>query len=265
MIAVSRAVAENFRGRFSRLMKDRVSVVLNAIDLSRFQPDQGARRTIRKELRLREEDPLIGIVGQLTPRKGQLELLRAFSRALPEISHTVLLVVGAPLFNRDDEYLQTLKQSVLELGIGSNVRMPGARSDVNVIMQALDLLVVNSKAEPFGLVIVEAMACGTPVLAAAVDGIPEIIEHGNNGWLVPARDEQALSEAIVTLSRRPELRAQLAEKGRKHVAEFFSADRYIDELQTFYRVSKDVGTEWRATKVIPEASGGHANSAAKFA
>ncbi len=80
-IAVSQAVAANFRGRWSRLMRNRVHVILNAIDLSKFPLDQNARRTIRQELRFRETDFVVGTVGQLTPRKGQLELLRAFAES----------------------------------------------------------------------------------------------------------------------------------------------------------------------------------------
>ena len=252
MIAVSEAVAKNFRGRFSRLMKHRVSVILNAIDLNKFQPDQSARRALRKELRLRENDALIGIVGLLTPRKGQLELLRAFSQALSGIPHTVLLVVGAPFVNRDNEYLQTLKRTALELGIENRVQFLGARGDINVIMQGLDLLIVNSKTEAFGLVIPEAMACGTPVLAAAVDGILEIIEHDKSGWLVPTRDEGALAKAIVHLGSQPELRARLAEQGKQHVAAHFSADRYLVELQAFYSLE---GADLSALGPIVTCSG----------
>lgn len=240
MIAVSEAVARNFRGRFSRLLKKRVSVILNAIDLDQFQPDQTAGRVIRQELGLREHDPLIGIVGQLTPRKGQLELLRAFAAVGTEIPEITLLIVGAPLFNRDHEFLEVLRQSAAELEIGNRVRMLGARSDIGAIMQALDLLIVNSTNEAFGLVILEAMACGTPVLATAVGGIPEIIEHDENGWLVPPQDEKALVEAIVHLSRRPELRARLANLGREHVVAHFSAERYLPELQAFYLECADV-------------------------
>jgi len=101
-------------------------------------------------------------------------------------------------------------------------------------MHALDLLVINSSAEPFGLVAVEAMACGTPILAAASGGIPEIIEHGKTGWLVPPGDEQSLAAAIVSLSRQPALRGRLAEQGKNHVRSRFSADRYLEELQAFY-------------------------------
>lgn len=235
MIAVSEAVGRNFRGRFSRLLKDRVTVILNSIDLDKFQPDATARRRIRRELRFRATDIAIGIVGQVTPRKGQLELLRAFAGTLTSAPNSILLIVGVPMFNRDHEYLELLKRTTAELGIGKKVRILGARSDVGAIMRTLDLLVVNSSAEPFGLVIPEAMACGTPVLAPAVDGIPEIITHGENGWLMPANDEAALTEAILHLQCRPDLRERLAERGEQHVSARFSIGRYMTELLTFYR------------------------------
>jgi len=235
MIAVSAAVARNFRGRLSSPLNERISVILNAIDLDKFQPDHFSKRRIRKELRFREPDFVVGTVGQITPRKGQLELLRAFRVALNESPNMVLLIVGAPLFNRDHEYLDTLRSTATKLGIGNKVRLLGARNDVASIMQTLDLLVVNSKAEPFGLVIVEAMACETPVLAAAVDGIPEIIQHNENGWLVSPGDEAALAEGIVKLSRRPEHRARLANRGMQHAEAHFSADRYLVDLHAFYR------------------------------
>jgi len=234
MIAVSQAVAENFRGRFSRPMKDRISVILNAIELDKFQPDQTASRTIRRELRLRESDLLLGIVGRLTPSKGQLELLRAFPRVLSQFPDAALVIVGAPQFNREHEYLQLLKRTTLELGISKRVRILGARSDVASIMQALDLLVINSSMEAFCLVALEAMASGTPILAAVSGGIPELIEHGMNGWLLPRRDEQTLAAAILEISQQPELRAQLAEQGRQHVNAHFSASHYMNKLQAFY-------------------------------
>jgi glycosyltransferase involved in cell wall biosynthesis len=242
VIAVSEAVAGNFQGHFSIGMKHRVTVILNAIDLARFLPDQNARLRIRNELLVREVDPLIGIVGQVTPRKGQLELVQALAHVLPEIPNLVLLIAGAPLFNRDHEYLEAVARTAIQLGIRNNVRILGARSDIGAIMQSLDLLIVNSKVEPFGLVILEAMACGTPILAVAVDGIPEIIEHDKNGWLVPAQAEAVLAPAIVDLCRQPELRARLATQGRQDVAADFSVDRYLTELQKFYWKCVGLGT-----------------------
>lgn len=233
MIAVSEAVADNFIGAFFPLKK-RVKTILNGTDLGKFQPNQTARQEIRKELQLDEAEPVIGIVGQLTARKGQLELVRAFAQVLTQIPRATLLIVGAPLFNRDEEYAALLKRTARELGVAERVRFTGARSDVAAVMQALDLLVINSSAEPFGLVAVEAMACGTPILAAASGGIPEIIEHGKTGWLVPPCDEQTLAVAIVSLSRQPALRRHLAEQGKNHVRSRFSAERYLTELQAFY-------------------------------
>jgi glycosyltransferase involved in cell wall biosynthesis len=236
MIAVSEAVARNFRGRFSSRLKNRVSVILNAIDLDQFHAPQASPtgpNAVRAELGLSKDDLVLGIVGQLTPRKGQLELIGAFSQA--NVSRSTLLIVGAALFNRDADYAERLGHEARARGVADRVLLLGARRDIGRVMQTLDLLVVNSTVEPFGLVILEAMACGTPVLAAAVDGIPEIVEHGKNGWLVPPRDKRMLGEAIAYLSREPELRARLAAEGKKHVARNFSLDRYLTELESFYR------------------------------
>jgi glycosyltransferase involved in cell wall biosynthesis len=120
MIAVSEAVARNFRGRFSRLLGRRVSVILNAIDLDKFEPDKTAKPKIRGELGL-NGDLVFGIVGQLTPRKGQLELIRAFAQA--GVSRSKLLIIGAPLFNRDPEYELRLTKETQALNVGNRVRM----------------------------------------------------------------------------------------------------------------------------------------------
>lgn len=234
IIAVSEAVSRNFCGRSPLSLKRRIGVVLNAIELDNFQLDPTAKPRILRELRVDKGAQLIGIVGLITPRKGQLELVRAFGQALTEIPRAVLLLAGAPMFNRDHEYLETIERTVEELGIRDKVRILGARTDIGAIMQSLDVLVVNSKVEPFGLVIIEAMASGTPVIAAAVDGIPEIIEHDQNGWLVPAQDEGLLAQAIVHLGRQRQVRSRLAKQGKQYVAVRFSADRYITELQAFY-------------------------------
>jgi len=255
MIAVSRAVKENFGGAIHGVgygvgagLRKRTTVILNAIELEKFQPNQTASQQVRDELNLGDSRPVIGIVGQLTPRKGQLELIRAFAQVLGESPRAVLLVVGAPLFNRDHEYEQLLRDTARELGISEHVRLLGARNDVAAVMQALDLLVVNSSSEPFGLVALEAMTCGTPVVAAACDGLAEIIEHGVDGWLVPPGDEQAMASAIVYLNRQPALRAQLAEQGKKHVASRFSANRYLAELQAFYCAGAFVGVRSKSKR-----------------
>jgi glycosyltransferase involved in cell wall biosynthesis len=233
MIAVSQAAADRFCGAVLP-WKGRVTVILNAIDLEKFHPNENAKHELRDELQLRDADFVIGIVGRLTPSKGQVELLHAFAQVRHEIPHAKLVMVGAPLFNREHEYLELLKQTASELGIAEHVRITGARDDVAAIMQTLDLLVINSTVEAFCLVALEGMAAGTPILAAVSGGIPELIEHGKNGWLLPKRDKQTLVAAILKLNRQPALRKQLSQQGRRHVTAHFSASHYLDKLQAFY-------------------------------
>jgi L-malate glycosyltransferase len=233
MIAVAQASADRFIGSF-RGLRGRVTVLRNGIDRQIFHPNQTAKRKIRSELDLVGNGPVIGIVGRLTPSKGQLELLRAFPFVLSEFPTATLLIAGAPAFNQEHEYLQVLTRTTSELGISNRVRMLGSRDDVPAIMQALDLLVINSSVEACCLVALEAMACGTPVLATNTGGTPEIIEHGTSGWLIPLRDESALALAIAKLIGQSALRARLAEHGKRRVASTFSIGRYMTELQSFY-------------------------------
>jgi glycosyltransferase involved in cell wall biosynthesis len=236
IVAISNAVAERFRGRILRGTKAdaALTVILNAVDLEKFHPDSASRAKAREDLNLTSDDQAIGIVGQLTPRKGQLPLIEAFALVLKQLPRAILIVVGAPLFNRDEEYSRRLTQTVHTLGFDERVLFLGARDDVAAITRAMDLVVVNSTNEPFGLVVLEGMACGTPVLATAVDGIPEIIKHGENGWLVAPGDKTALVSAIVDLIKQPQLRAGLAARGCEKVKSHFSAAKYMRELEEFY-------------------------------
>lgn len=238
MLAVSRAVADCFQGLLLRLCKERVPVLVmhNAVELSRFEPDAEAARAVREELGLGADAPVVGIVGQITERKGQLELIRAFAAVLRRIPQATLIVVGAPLFNRsDEEYARRLVETAERLGIADRVRFTGPRKDVAAIYQALDVLVVNSWAEPFALVVLEGLASGTAMVATAVGGTPEMVTHGEHGWLVEAGDEAALEQAITTLLERPELRAHFARQGRRQARVRFAFTHYIRRLEDFYR------------------------------
>lgn len=236
LISTCQAVADSFRGTILRLFGKRIPlrVVENAIELEKFAPDAANRRRIREELQLSEDEFIVGIVGLITPRKGQLGLIRSFAQAQKQMPESTLLIVGAPMFNKDHLYLEELEKTVGRLKLENRVRFLGARNDVAAIMQSLDVLVVNSKSEALVIVAIEAMASGTPVIATTVGGIKEMITHRVNGWLVPFGDNRLLEEALVTLSRKPELRAEFAKNGRKVVASRLHADRFISELEDFF-------------------------------
>ncbi|HJZ81242.1 MAG TPA: glycosyltransferase family 4 protein [Pyrinomonadaceae bacterium] len=248
MIAVSDAVRRNFCGRWAGFLRRRVTVILNAIDPDRLSVKSADREEARARLALAPDNFAIGIVGQLTPRKGQLELLIAFAKLLRQVPQAVLVIVGAAIFNRDSEYEKLLHDTAQSLGVAPRVKMLGSRDDVPEIVTALDLIVINSRREPFGLVACEAMACGTPVLATARDGLTEIIRHQENGWLVPFGDEHKLIDAITFLQRRPDLRRKLAGSAREDVARHFTIERYMKDLHAFYQaiISENLVSDLKA-------------------
>ena len=237
IIAVSHAVASQFRGRLLRWFPSRVPVttIHNAVDQERFQPNPECGRETRSGLGIAVDQLLIGTVGQLTPRKGQLELIEAFSKVAREIPTAVLMIVGEPIFNRDEEYAAALRLAARASGLPDRIRFLGSRDDVPGLMRAFDLLIVNSRAEPFGLTVTEAMASETTVLATAVDGIPEIVRHRESGWLVNAGDPSSLCEGMLTLLRNPDLRRQLGRQGRQEALNRFSRQKLLSEIQSFYR------------------------------
>jgi len=226
-------VANRFQGQLIHSFRGRVETMYNAVDIERFYPDPRSRKEIRRALGI-EAAKVIGIVGQLTPRKGQLELIEAFAETSREFPNTVLLIVGEPLFNRDAEYAKSVANAARAAGVADRILFLGQREDTPAIMRALDLLVVNSRTEPFGLTVIEAMASGVPVLATAVDGIKEIVRHGENGWLVKSLDRGALVKAMLTLLRDQSLRRQLAGEGRREAIAHFSTKRFLSEVEQLY-------------------------------
>jgi glycosyltransferase involved in cell wall biosynthesis len=236
MVVVSKVAEDKLRGSLLRWFSKRisVSVVHNAIDLEKLGTTRHESNALHKELRLRAGDPLIGIVGNLSPVKGQLELITAFAEVLKQIPNAALLIVGSAIFNRGEGYQEKLVTQAKALGIGNRVRFLGQRSDVLAIMRSLDLLVLNSTSEAFPLTVLEALACGAPLLSTAVGGVPELITDGTHGSLIPAGDQSKLTKAIVSLIEQPELRARLATNGRRHVQANFAVEKFMTRLETIY-------------------------------
>lgn len=257
LMAVSGAVARRFNGSVLEALNanDKMHVIYTGIDLHRFVSVAGERERVRTELGITPDQFTLGIVGQITPRKGQSELIKAFAQALPQIPGAILLIVGAPLFTQEDhEYLRELQRTAEALGVTSRVKFIGARKDVPAVMQALDLLVLNSKAEPFGLVLLEAMACGTPVLATAVDGVLELIDHQVNGWLTPAQNEPALVNALVELGNNAQLRRDIVKRAQQDVVPRFSGEKFIAQVDHLYQqVGRQVGVD-HSQELVAETS-----------
>jgi glycosyltransferase involved in cell wall biosynthesis len=167
--------------------------------------------------RLRTDDrPLVGIVGRVDPWKGQDVFLEA-AALVPEAR---FVVVGGAILGNEGDFEREVHALAHRLGLADRVLFTGHVDDAIPWLDALDVAVLASSHEAFGIVLVEAMALGTPVIATATDGPSEVVEDGVSGLLVPVGDPRALAAAMVRVLRDRSLASALAEAGRRRAREF---------------------------------------------
>jgi L-malate glycosyltransferase len=233
VIAVSHATAAAFCGRLR--FKERLRVIHNGTDLSRFPCKQrGASSLLKRELGLSDKSFLVCAVGQICARKGLLELLDAFAGIYRDAPDMHLAIVGRAVFSHEEQYRDALLERVRSAGLGDRVHFTGERRDITSVLQSANLLVLNSLQEPFGLVLVEAMSCGTPVLAARVGGIPEIVTDSVSGWLIEKGDTRRLGIKLLQLSQQPEVMERVATTAHDTVCPRFSLEQFLAKLDAFY-------------------------------
>jgi L-malate glycosyltransferase len=217
---VSGYVAKRLARRF-RLARGKVRTIYNGVDLSRFVP-ACELFDLRAAPAPEEARPLdVVTVAHLIPHKGVDHLVRALALARGE--HR-LTVVG------DGPQLEPLRVLARELGVAERVAFPGLRDDVHALLQRCDAFVHPAVwEEAFGLTIAEAMAAGRAVVASRTGGIPEVVEDGVSGLLVPPGDPEELARALDLLADRPELRRQLGANARERAQRRFSLEQCARE------------------------------------
>jgi glycosyltransferase involved in cell wall biosynthesis len=210
----------------------KVTTISNGVDVGRFsRGDAGGAKRKRIEIGVGESDVLIGVVARLTPEKDHATLLEAFSRVLTGRPPAKLIVVG------DGELMGRLREHTARLGLESSVLFLGNRTDVPELLHVLDVFALSSKEEGLGITLLEAMASGVPIVATSVGGIPEIVEHGVTGVLVPPGDEAVLADAIEWVLSHPETIEPMVAAARRRVEEKYSLERMISEYEALYRIS----------------------------
>jgi len=160
--------------------------------------------------------------------KGQTYLVQAWPSVLKREPRALLLLVG------DGPEERLLRSRAAELGLGGSVRFLGFRQDIPSLLALAEALVLPSLNEGFGLVLLEAMAMGKPVVASAVGGIPEVVLDGRTGLLVPPADPEALAVAILRLLEDPRAAQRLGEAGRERARESFSREAFIQAHRKLY-------------------------------
>lgn len=176
-----------------------------------------------------QPDGTILLVGRLNPRKGQDTAIEALAMLRARGMACRLTLVGTA-FDGYEWYVRELHETAARLGVHDSVDFAGYRPDIAACNAGADIVVVPSRVEPFGNVAVEALAANRPLIASAVGGLQEIVEHGTTGLLVAPGDADALADAVESLLADPEGAQAMAQHGARMVRERFQLARYEDDI-----------------------------------
>lgn len=226
VIAASDAMARHLVEQFG-VTHDQIQLIPRGVDLAKHPFRDIAKDPPRSAW-------TIGVIGRLTPIKGHLVLIKAMAAVAKLVPKVLLMVVGdAP--PEKTAYEQELHRLVHQLGLDTVVGFVGRREDIPQLLATMDLLVMPSTyQEGFGRVLIEAGACGVPVVASRVGGVADVIEHGRTGLLVPPHDPAGLSQAIVRLLRDRASAARLAQAFRQRIEQEFRLEAMIERTLAVY-------------------------------
>lgn len=204
----------------------KIQVIHNSIDLKKFDKRTKMLRVVG--LAIKSDYIYVGVVGRLTEAKDHSGLFEAWKINIAVNERMLLVLVG------DGELKPLLQEKCKELNIEDKVIFLGQRNDIPEIISCMDLLVLPSKREGFPISILEYMAMGKPVIATRVGGVPEIIQHGVNGFLIPPDNPKALAEAIQKFLNNRKFFEQMAINGRKTIVKKFNTNNILTKYEALY-------------------------------
>jgi glycosyltransferase involved in cell wall biosynthesis len=231
VIALSDYVLE-YVATTGRVPRSKLQRIYYGIDAARFEG--GDRAATRRALGIADSTHVALCVARFHPQKDHPTLFRAVDRLRNEGRDVLLLLAGGDPFYG---FRKDLEQRVEALKLSDHVRFLGIRDDVADLLAACDVFALPSLYEGLGLVYLEAMAAGRPVLATRSTAIPEVVEHGVTGELIEIGDDGALAAAWGRLAGDPARGRAMGEAGRRRVAQLFTLPRMIDEILTVYRAA----------------------------
>jgi len=213
---------------------ERVITLHDAIDEEVFDPARADGMHVRREFGYTPDTIVVGFVGRFSPGKGHEELLQAAATvhaARPEVR---FLVVGEASAG-EEPYAESIRQMSARLGLDGIVTFAGFRRDTPDVMASFNILAFPSHAESFGVVLIEAMAMGLPVVSTNCDGVLDIVRDGETGLFVHPRASDELAAALIRLIDSRDLRSRLGAAGRRRALDLFGRKSQIDRLEQIYR------------------------------
>jgi glycosyltransferase involved in cell wall biosynthesis len=205
----------------------KVAHIPYGFDLAKYVPTKDGPSRIRQHFAPNGE-VLVGCVGRLQSEKGKMYLVRAVQALLPAYPRLRAVLVG------DGPDRPALENAIRRLGLAHSVALAGWRKDVVDFLSAVDIVVQPSIEETFSQAMVEALALAKPLIMTDVSGARDVIRHGQNGFLVPSEDSDAIARALKTLLDAPQLARQLGNAGREYVREHLDIRRVVQQYEQCY-------------------------------
>jgi len=205
----------------------RAVTIHEGIDLGHVEAAPAA--DLHAELWLPHHAPIVGNVAALVPHKGQRHLIEAAAIVLKRVPDARFVIAG------EGELRQSLERQIKDHHLEKHVFLTGFRPDVLSVHKAFDVFVMSSVTEGLGTSLLDAMACGKPIVATTAGGMPEVVKDGKTGILVPPRDHEAMAEAIIRLLTDDAARTAMGEAGQARARVYFSVERMVQDTYDLYR------------------------------
>ncbi len=230
-IAISGAIKENLS--CLAVPEDKITIIYDAIDTDDFNAHITCDY-LREEFDLNNDEKLFGIFGRIVAWKGIKEFVRAAALVVKSIPAAKGFIVG-DCSDGDRKFLEEVRELITSYGIGRNIILTGYRKDVPAFMQLMNVVVHASiKAEPFGMVLIEGMAMGKPIVATKMGGPLDIVVDGQTGFLVEPANIEDLAKAVQRLLRESSLAEAMGRNGQDRVVKMFTKERYARQVEEVY-------------------------------
>jgi glycosyltransferase involved in cell wall biosynthesis len=228
VITISASQRDDIVGKFRVAPEARVATVPLGLNLQPLLSARNGTSMLRERGGIPARDIVFGYVGRFVPIKNLNTLVLAFASVLRQLPNAWLMLVG------DGPLRADIEVATQRAGVAARVRFPGWTDDLPGVYGAIDVCVLSSLNEGTPVAAIEAMAAGRPVIATRVGGVPDIIDTGRTGILVPADDINALADAMLALARDAEARARMGQAASKEVISRFSHLRLVDDIDRLY-------------------------------
>lgn len=229
VVVISPLQFDDITRRFAIAPAAKVTVVPLGLELSHLLGRSLGWRGMRETLGFGPDEFVVGFTGRLVPIKDLSTLVRGVAQARVRVPGIGLIIAG------DGDERLALEQLVTDLGLASRTRFVGWQHELPELYAAMDLFVLTSRNEGTPVSLIEAMAAGVAVVATQVGGVPDVVDHGTTGILVPSGDPVAVGEAIAQTAADPLRAATMAARARENAATRFDAPRLVEAIAALYR------------------------------